>query len=113
MSVAPLPPYNAQGYNNYQIAPPGLIIPQPVFIGTPAFIPSEYPVQCVCSRCQQPITTRIEKQNGLLTWLLVGGFLLFGCWFGCCLIPFCVDAGKDTAHYCPSCSQLLGVKKQI
>ncbi|CAF1247880.1 unnamed protein product, partial [Rotaria sordida] len=113
MSVEAPPSYNAQVYSNYQTAPPELTMPQPVFIGTPTIIPDDHPVQCVCPRCQQPIITRIEKQNGLLTWLIFGALRLFGCWLGCCLIPFCVDACKDTAHYCPNCSQLLGVKKQL
>ncbi len=67
---------------------------QPVYIGTPAFIPGDYPARCVCPSCSQTILTRLEKQNGLLAWLLAGGLCLIGCWFGCCLIPFCVDACK-------------------
>ncbi|RMZ93721.1 lipopolysaccharide-induced tumor necrosis factor-alpha factor -like protein [Brachionus plicatilis] len=41
---------------------------------------------------------------GLATWLLSGGIALLGCIFGCCLIPFFIDACKDVEHYCPNCN---------
>lgn len=85
---------DANSYNNYQGAPPGPTMQQPVHLGTPIFIPSEYPVRCICSSCGHTIVTRLEKQNGLLTWLIVGTLVLLGCWLGCCLIPFCVDGCK-------------------
>lgn len=71
-----------------------MIQQQPGFVGSPVFIPSEYPVQCVCPNCRNSIVTRTEKDIGLFTWLLVGGLILIGCWLGCCLIPLCVDACK-------------------
>ena len=66
---------------------------QPVY-GVPVFIAGDYPVQCTCPHCKQTVVTRIEKQSGLLTWLLIGILLLIGCWLGCCLIPLCVDGCK-------------------
>ena len=66
---------------------------QSVYVTVP-FIPSESPAQCVCPNCKNPIVTRTEKQSGLLTWLLVIGLFLIGCWFGCCLIPLCIDSFK-------------------
>ena len=65
-----------------------------MYAATPMLIPGEFPMQCTCPNCKQQIVTRTEKQNGLLTWLLVGGLCLIGCWLGCCLIPLCVDACK-------------------
>ncbi|CAF1064144.1 unnamed protein product [Adineta ricciae] len=72
-----------------------------------------YPTACVCWNCQKQVVTRVEKKNGLLTWLICGGTCLVGCFFGCCLIPFCVDACKDTVHICPNCSNVLGEQKLI
>ena len=83
--------------NNYQAAPPPGM-GQPAYVGAPVFIPSEFPMQCVCPHCRQQIITRTTKENGLLTWLCIGGLCLIGCWFGCCLIPLCVDACKVTYY---------------
>merc|ERR1712004_154983 len=72
----------------------------------------EYPANITCQYCRQQITTTTTKENGLLTWLACGGICLFGCWLGCCLIPFCVDGCEDTIHECGSCKRNVGVKKQ-
>lgn len=82
-----------KGYSNYPGAPPVGMVP-PMYVGAPVFVPSEYPMQCTCPNCRQTIVTRTVKENGLLTWLCIGGLVLIGCWFGCCLIPLCVDACK-------------------
>ncbi|CAF1158186.1 unnamed protein product [Adineta steineri] len=85
---------------------------QPVINGNPTRITGTVPVRCICYSCQKDIVTRTEKKNGLVTWLSCGGICVlgapFGCFLGCCLIPFCVDATKDTVHYCPNCSVVLG-----
>lgn len=53
----------------------------------------EYPVNCKCPQCGQQIITRIEKNSGLLAWLLCLIMFFFVFWI-CCFIPFCVDACK-------------------
>ncbi|CAF1969129.1 unnamed protein product [Rotaria magnacalcarata] len=97
------PSYSGSAYP----APP---LPRPIIRG-------DYPVQCVCTNCQQHIVTRVETKNGLLTWGSCGGICLFGapfgCFLGCCLIPFCIDALKDKVHFCPNCSVVLGEQKAL
>jgi len=67
--------------------------PLPIINQTIA-VPGDYPMACSCPYCHQSIVTRIEKENGLLVWLVVGGLCVFGCFLGCCLIPFCINEFK-------------------
>ncbi len=53
-----------------------------------------YPVACNCPFCHQPIVTRTEKELGLAVWLSSALICVFGCFCGCCLIPFCMDDMK-------------------
>merc|ERR1711953_189307 len=68
------------------------------------------PVPTVCPHCSQTVTTKTEYKNGLATWLICGGCALFGCWLGCCLIPFCVNDMKDVVHECPKCGKVITTK---
>ncbi|KAG9477116.1 lITAF domain-containing protein [Eleutherodactylus coqui] len=71
------------------------------------------PVSCTCPACHQNVVSRVEYQVGLLTWLIFGMLLFFGCWLGCCLIPFCVDSCKDVDHFCPNCNHHLAKYKRL
>ncbi|NXF96280.1 LITAF factor, partial [Eubucco bourcierii] len=71
------------------------------------------PVQMCCPSCNQMIVTRLSYESGALTWLSCGGLFLVGCVFGCCFIPFCIDALKDVDHTCPSCHALLGTYRRL
>ncbi|XP_053133031.1 lipopolysaccharide-induced tumor necrosis factor-alpha factor homolog isoform X2 [Hemicordylus capensis] len=70
------------------------------------------PVEMQCPSCNQTIVTSVSFNAGLLTWLCCAGLFLFGCWIGCCLIPFCADSLMDTAHHCPNCNALLGTYRR-
>ncbi|KAG8432903.1 hypothetical protein GDO86_017242 [Hymenochirus boettgeri] len=72
-----------------------------VVLGTPL---QDTPGATTCPVCKQNIVTRIQYTTGLLVWLIFGVLLLFGCWLGCCLIPFCLDSCKDVDHFCPNCN---------
>ncbi|KAL1486562.1 hypothetical protein MTO96_031335 [Rhipicephalus appendiculatus] len=49
----------------------------------------------------------------LLTWLLSGACVLFGCWLGCCLIPCCIPECQDVDHHCPSCKRHLCTYRRL
>jgi len=66
------------------------------------------PVQCSCPNCRSMIITRVEQTSGLLTWLLCFFLVIFGCWLGCCLIPFCISDLQNIQHYCPNCNAFIG-----
>ena len=78
-----------------------------------AVLYGDKPVQCTCPHCNAVIVSRIERKTGLLVWLIFGILLLFGCWLGCCLIPFCVTDIKDVEHYCPQCGMLIGERRRL
>ncbi|XP_069066618.1 LITAF domain-containing protein-like isoform X2 [Pleurodeles waltl] len=85
-------------------SPPVIVVPAPC---------GDTPVRTTCPACHQQIVTSTRPTPGLLTWLLFGGFILFGCWLGCCLIPFCVDSLQDVNHFCPNCNHLVGRHKRL
>nr|CAH8869666.1 unnamed protein product [Trichobilharzia regenti] len=78
----------------------------------PVFIPGPDAEHIVCPYCGKDVTTRVQYRVGLLTWMGCTGIVLFGGIFGCCLIPFCVDACKDVDHYCPVCNHYLGIYRR-
>ncbi|KAI1724364.1 LITAF-like zinc ribbon domain-containing protein [Ditylenchus destructor] len=66
-----------------------------------------------CPHCHQQVITKVRHSAGLLAWILFGVFILFGCWFGCCLIPFCLESCQDCEHYCSNCNNFLGLYKRL
>lgn len=58
--------------------------------------------------CGCEVETKTKTTPGLIAY--ISGFLLaaLGCWFGCCLIPCCIDECMDVHHQCPSCGTYLG-----
>ncbi|XP_053550298.1 lipopolysaccharide-induced tumor necrosis factor-alpha factor homolog [Bombina bombina] len=100
---APHPPPYSLPYGTVQ--PPMVAAVQTTVVLQNAF--HDTPVCCICPICHQNIVTRTEYKTGLLTWAVFGGLILFGCWLGCCLIPFCVDSCKDVDHFCPNCNHHL------
>ncbi|GFO43730.1 hypothetical protein PoB_007023500 [Plakobranchus ocellatus] len=74
---------------------------------------NQSPALIVCQHCQATVTTSMDYKTGLLTWLIAGGACLMGCWLGCCLIPFCLDATKDVEHKCPNCKNVVGMFRHI
>ncbi|XP_021041207.1 LITAF domain-containing protein isoform X1 [Mus caroli] len=83
-------------YPVYNQVPPGL------FTGIP-YMPTSIPVQTICPYCGNRIMTVTTYTPGLLTWLLCSGLFVFGCFLGCCLIPFCIRSTMDVTHSCPLC----------
>ena len=69
------------------------------------------PVTINCHNCGKNITTSVIKKTGAMQWLACGICCIFGCDFGCCFIPFCIDSLKDVTHSCPNCNIVLGKSK--
>lgn len=113
---APYPPGPAMGppmapsYPVQPVQPP--VVVQTVYV-QPSQNLSAQPVQTTCPTCQQIVVTRVRYTPGALTWISCGGLLLFGCVFGCCLIPFCIDSLQDVEHNCPNCGAHLGCFRRM
>ncbi|XP_045849565.1 lITAF domain-containing protein isoform X2 [Meles meles] len=91
-----LPPMYMQG-------PPGI---QPVFTSLPR-MGTATPIRSICQYCGNYVITVTTPVPGVLTWMLCTGLFVFGCFLGCCFLPFCVDGLMDVKHTCPVCRQEL------
>ncbi|XP_018429195.1 PREDICTED: lipopolysaccharide-induced tumor necrosis factor-alpha factor homolog [Nanorana parkeri] len=116
----PLAPYPQPGVGAAYPPPPAYGPPQPTVVMAPVSTTvvmatsfSDRPTSCMCPVCRQNVVTRVEYNSGLLAWLICGILVLFGCWLGCCLIPFCVDSCKDVDHFCPNCNNHLSKYKRL
>uniref|UniRef100_A0A8C0VSV7 LITAF domain-containing protein n=1 Tax=Castor canadensis TaxID=51338 RepID=A0A8C0VSV7_CASCN len=68
-------------------------------------VATSIPMYTMCPFCGNYITTVTTPIPGLLTWLLCTGFFMFGCFLGCCFLPFCMTSLMDVSHSCPVCQQ--------
>lgn len=81
-----------------------------IIVSTPSF--GTKPVTTICHECNRQVITSTSMTSGVLTWSLSGACILFGCWMGCCLFPFCCQETKDVKHKCPNCNITLGRYKR-
>ncbi|TGZ65442.1 hypothetical protein CRM22_005862 [Opisthorchis felineus] len=125
---APYPPPGGAPYPVQAGGPPpavGFVVPTPAY--TTVTVPQatvyvqqptaatvtavqfhRHPVTMTCPHCRYYGPTRVHTESGCLAWVLCLVMCFFGLWFGCCLIPFCLDSTKDATHYCGSCHRPLG-----
>ncbi|XP_052791285.1 LITAF domain-containing protein-like isoform X4 [Mya arenaria] len=83
-----------------------VVVSQPAYTVVQHF--RESPVRIKCQFCQADVVTSTFYETGTLTWVACFVIAIVGCWIGCCLIPFCMDACKDVVHQCPNCNQQVG-----
>ena len=84
---------------------------QPVTVVTipaPETFVSRSPQNIVCSSCHAEVTTTVEYDTGIATWICC--CILFFITGICCFIPFLIDSTKDAVHKCSSCKALIGRK---
>uniref|UniRef100_A0A5S6QWG0 LITAF domain-containing protein n=1 Tax=Trichuris muris TaxID=70415 RepID=A0A5S6QWG0_TRIMR len=91
------------------------IPPQPPMTTVVTVIPpfGPDPVHVQCSSCGSMVVTELKPVAGTLSWVLCMTCALFGLFFGCCLIPFCVPSLQDAEHHCPNCKALLGTYRRM
>ncbi|XP_063727781.1 lipopolysaccharide-induced tumor necrosis factor-alpha factor homolog [Symsagittifera roscoffensis] len=71
------------------------------------------PATIQCPHCRATVTTSVNYEIGMGTWLIAGVILLLGFWCGCCLIPLCIDGCKDAVHSCPNCNAYIAKKSML
>jgi len=110
--------YPPQGYPPQQQGfPQQGYPPNPTVIQTTTVVSyakfGSQPVQHTCQYCGATGITNVTHEAGLGTWLIAGAICFFGCWLGCCLIPFSINDCKDAVHSCPACHKVVGKKGLI
>lgn len=91
------------GYNpGFIQTRPAVITQQPnsTVIIHPVPMMGMYPQATNCPRCRTNITTTVTYEPSCKTHFFAGFICLLGGWFGCCLIPYCVDACQAATHKC-------------
>ncbi|KAF7258969.1 hypothetical protein EG68_03762 [Paragonimus skrjabini miyazakii] len=104
-------PFQAQppGYPTYPVPSTTVYIQQqPTALPITVVSFGRDPIMFSCPHCRHYGLTSVERKAGCLAWLLCAIICLFGFWFGCCLIPFCVDAVNDFEHRCSGCRRIVG-----
>merc|ERR1711913_166559 len=87
---------------SYQPPPPSYQPPPPSMpVVTPVYRSLEFgpdPMTLVCPRCGEQVTTTIKTSASLIQHL--GAFLccIFGCWLGCCFLPYVLRGLHQTSH---------------
>uniref|UniRef100_A0A2H8TKI0 Lipopolysaccharide-induced tumor necrosis factor-alpha factor n=1 Tax=Melanaphis sacchari TaxID=742174 RepID=A0A2H8TKI0_9HEMI len=64
-----------------------------------------------CYSCNNKIHTTTSINYKSIAWLSSLLMCVVGCFFGCCLIPFCIDSCSNIKHKCPECDAFLGLYK--
>ena len=121
-TIQPIP-YPTAGPDLYPAAGPDTPIKQTTTITTP--IPTTYSniiiipnstivhfdvesIKCKCQFCNITQYTKTKKKYTWCAHLSSLLCILCGCFYGCCLIPYCIDDINITKHYCRNCKKYLG-----
>lgn len=90
---------------------------------THALIPQSYesrrivkfgdsPVIFRCPLCSSETRTYVIHESGVRTWIVCSGLCLLGCWFGCCILPFCAESLQEPRHFCSLCNKEVSFGKR-
>ena len=66
------------------------------------------PQHCVCPHCRKDMRTKTSRYPSVMCWVVFFLLIIFGCWLGCCLIPFCIPAFYAATHRCSHCGKVIG-----
>ncbi|CAH1102059.1 unnamed protein product [Psylliodes chrysocephalus] len=70
------------------------------------------PTHMICPHCQAEIDTTTKSTPGCIAYVSSAILCLIGCFWGCCLIPCCMEKCMNVSHSCPNCNFYLGTFKR-
>lgn len=121
MNPQPYPVGNAyppQGYDMHTGQPPAypamgapVVIEAPIVAAVqvqPRIVFGPNPQVCVCPHCRKEQKTKTSRYPSVMCWVVFFLLIIFGCWLGCCLIPFCIPAFYAATHRCSHCGKVIG-----
>uniref|UniRef100_A0A8C4SPQ6 LITAF domain-containing protein n=1 Tax=Erpetoichthys calabaricus TaxID=27687 RepID=A0A8C4SPQ6_ERPCA len=73
----------------------------------------DFPQQTTCQRCNQQVLTSPQHVRGCYAWFMCVFIFIFGGFLGCFLIPLYAKGFRDVHHMCPSCQEVLFVRKRF
>lgn len=71
------------------------------------------PVVLRCTLCKEETRTYVIYDAGTRVWALCAGLCMLGCWFGCCLLPFCTESVQEARHFCSNCHKEINFGKKL
>lgn len=75
--------------------------------------PLDEAARITCPFCNKFIVTKTFKQAGCMTYSACFLLVFLGCFWGPCLIPFCIRGMNDIKHKCPNCKQTIAIYRRI
>ena len=60
-----------------------------------------------CPSCREKVNPSKKYHPGVVSWVICLFCVLFGCFFGCCLIHFCLRKVQDRYHHCSKCNNFI------
>ncbi|KAF7271583.1 LITAF domain-containing protein-like [Rhynchophorus ferrugineus] len=70
------------------------------------------PTHMVCPHCGAEIDTSTKSEPSTKAYIASLILCVIGCFWGCCLIPCCMDSCRNVKHKCPNCDSYLGTYKR-
>ncbi|KAK0088571.1 hypothetical protein PV325_011491 [Microctonus aethiopoides] len=95
------------------VPPASPFTPAPTYATGPTIVTTIVPLgpgptHTICPHCHAEIETATKTEPGMIAYISGVVIALLGCFFGCCLIPCCIDECMDIHHTCPNCKAYLG-----
>ncbi|XP_014254026.1 lipopolysaccharide-induced tumor necrosis factor-alpha factor homolog isoform X2 [Cimex lectularius] len=81
---------------------------QPTSIVTTVVPLGPQPTHMICPHCHVEIESSTKRKPGIIAYLSGIALCAIGCFWGCCLVPCCIDSCMDVHHTCPYCNAYLG-----